>query len=275
MESAFLECQYELNNQRKVHGDSPNGGNRLHQSYHTNYLEPFDEEEKLYSIKWYKDNEEFYRYVPSAAQPIKSYRINGFLVDPNHSNGTKVLLRALRRKSSGVYRCEISAEAPSFDSVQGEDTTKDGPHISDGGRQTFQNGDTLELNCTSGRAYPAITLQWYLNNVLVTDPNSLIHYPSVESKHGLITSFLGLSMVVNHHHFIDGTMRVHCLENVSFGPWFIGKRSNAQWGQPSLESRVAMRLVKSNDTGRSKIFIVPFISLVLYAICPIHACVNC
>uniref|UniRef100_A0A182MRR3 Ig-like domain-containing protein n=1 Tax=Anopheles culicifacies TaxID=139723 RepID=A0A182MRR3_9DIPT len=247
-ESALLECHYELNGQRKVRESKSYGGNLRHHAYQTNYLEPFEEEEKLYSIKWYKDNEEFYRYVPSASQPIKSYKIEGIRVDPNHSDGTKVFLRGLTLKSSGVYRCEISAEAPSFNSVQGAGrmeviyVPKDGPHISDGGRQIFQNGDTMELNCTSGRSYPATTLQWYLNDEPVTDPDSIIHYPSVQNQHGLITTFLGLSMVVNHRHFIDGTMRINCIENLSGIAWRSGKESIVQWGQPSTDSRFAMLL---------------------------------
>lgn len=36
------------------------------------------------------------------------------------SDSTRVMLRGLTLKSSGLYRCEISAEAPSFASVQGE-----------------------------------------------------------------------------------------------------------------------------------------------------------
>lgn len=41
---------------------------------------------------------------------------------PQHqySDSTKVTLRGLTVKSSGIYRCEVSAEAPSFDSVQAE-----------------------------------------------------------------------------------------------------------------------------------------------------------
>lgn len=37
-----------------------------------------------------------------------------------YSDSTKVTLRGLTVKSSGIYRCEVSAEAPSFDSVQAE-----------------------------------------------------------------------------------------------------------------------------------------------------------
>lgn len=36
------------------------------------------------------------------------------------SNDVKVMLKRLNLKSSGIYRCEISAEAPNFSSVEGE-----------------------------------------------------------------------------------------------------------------------------------------------------------
>lgn len=37
--------------------------------------------ETLYSVKWYKDNEEFYRYVPKANPPQNSYKVEGIRVD--------------------------------------------------------------------------------------------------------------------------------------------------------------------------------------------------
>lgn len=36
------------------------------------------------------------------------------------SDASRVLLRGLTLNSTGLYRCEISAEAPNFSSVQGE-----------------------------------------------------------------------------------------------------------------------------------------------------------
>nr|XP_040226582.2 uncharacterized protein LOC120951763 [Anopheles coluzzii]XP_040226583.2 uncharacterized protein LOC120951763 [Anopheles coluzzii]XP_040226585.2 uncharacterized protein LOC120951763 [Anopheles coluzzii]XP_040226586.2 uncharacterized protein LOC120951763 [Anopheles coluzzii]XP_040226587.2 uncharacterized protein LOC120951763 [Anopheles coluzzii]XP_040226588.2 uncharacterized protein LOC120951763 [Anopheles coluzzii]XP_040226589.2 uncharacterized protein LOC120951763 [Anopheles coluzzii]XP_0 len=269
-ESALLECHYELNGQRKG-PSSLESGNRRHHGYQNDYLgERYEEEEKLYSIKWYKDNEEFYRYVPSASQPIKSYKIEGIRVDPNHSDGTKVLLRGLTLKSSGIYRCEISAEAPSFDSVQGEGrmdvifVPRDGPHISDSERKSYHIGETMELNCTSGRSYPASTLQWYLNDLLVTDPNNIIHYPSVQNQHGLITTFLGLSMVVNHRHYIDGTIRIKCVASLSPILWRGGQESIVQWEQPPIDNRVAMLLVKSVGSLQLLHPWVLLVSLILY-----------
>ena len=50
-EMAILECNYELDG------------------------------EILYATKWYKDNEEFYRYVPRINPPQHSYKVEGIKVD--------------------------------------------------------------------------------------------------------------------------------------------------------------------------------------------------
>ncbi|XP_031624952.1 uncharacterized protein LOC116341796 [Contarinia nasturtii] len=101
-EAALLECQYELrHNNRNYHNRFNNnrdyGG---HRSIHASISDDnngFDhirdddgntntgtvsDEETLYSVKWYKDNEEFYRYVPKANPPQQSYRVDGVRVDP-------------------------------------------------------------------------------------------------------------------------------------------------------------------------------------------------
>jgi cell adhesion molecule 2 len=59
-ENAMLECDFELD---KVKNDETYA------------------DEDLYSVKWYKDNEEFYRYVPRANPPQNSYKVDGIKVD--------------------------------------------------------------------------------------------------------------------------------------------------------------------------------------------------
>ncbi|XP_043516933.1 uncharacterized protein LOC122532319 isoform X5 [Frieseomelitta varia] len=88
--SALLECRYDL------------------------------EADKLYSITWYKDHEEFYRYVPRGEPMKHSYRVEGVKVDHRQSNHQQVLLQDVSLHSSGQYKCEVSAEAPSFNSVSAE-----------------------------------------------------------------------------------------------------------------------------------------------------------
>lgn len=39
------------------------------------------EGESLYAVKWYKENEEFYRFVPRVNPPLISYKVEGIKVD--------------------------------------------------------------------------------------------------------------------------------------------------------------------------------------------------
>lgn len=85
-ENALLECQYELNNRsinNKFNTNKSYGNERQYRR--NNYLyydnEENDAEEVLYSVKWYKDGEEFYRFVPLAKVPQNSYSFDGIKVD--------------------------------------------------------------------------------------------------------------------------------------------------------------------------------------------------
>uniref|UniRef100_A0A1A9WUX8 Ig-like domain-containing protein n=1 Tax=Glossina brevipalpis TaxID=37001 RepID=A0A1A9WUX8_9MUSC len=129
--------------------------------------------EALYAIKWYKENEEFYRYVPKAKPPKTSYKVEGVRVIEEHSDSSRVLLRGLTINSTGLYRCEISAEAPNFSSVEAEGhmdvlyLPRDGPFIR-GQQLQYKIGEILDLNCTSGKSHPASHLQWHINDEMVS-----------------------------------------------------------------------------------------------------------
>ena len=97
--------------------------------------------EALYSVKWYKDGYEFYRYVPRDHPPAQVFHQTGINVDVRfcikrsdkmncngiymfsliqqlqNSTDTQVVLDAVSLASTGRYRCEVSAEAPSFQTV--------------------------------------------------------------------------------------------------------------------------------------------------------------
>ncbi|KAH8278501.1 hypothetical protein KR018_004100, partial [Drosophila ironensis] len=211
--------------------------------------EPAEEGEALYAIKWYKDNEEFYRYVPKARPPKTSYRVDGVRVIEELSDASRVLLRGLTLNSTGLYRCEVSAEAPNFSSVQGEGRMdivflpRDGPHIR-GQQYQYQIGEYLYLNCTSGKSHPASHLQWFVNEQPILDEHYLHKYNDIVHKHGLITSTLGLQLPLEPRHFHDGDMRVKCLASISPVLWKGGKESVLQRRPAIIDNREAMLLVK-------------------------------
>ena len=65
--------------------------------------------EPLYSIKWYKDQEEFYRYLPKEDPPRLSFEVPGTEVDLNLSDSKLVHLLNISLETAGLYQCEVSS----------------------------------------------------------------------------------------------------------------------------------------------------------------------
>ncbi|XP_061936738.1 uncharacterized protein LOC107995727 isoform X5 [Apis cerana] len=127
------------------------------------------EGDPLYTVKWYKGGREFYRYAPNEIPIFKTFPIGNLTVKKSESNATQVALTNLELDAAGVYSCEVSADAPSFQTACVQDTMNivelpsQGPSIL-GLRRKYRIGDTLRLNCTSGRSKPAANLTWYIND---------------------------------------------------------------------------------------------------------------
>ncbi|XP_011501335.1 PREDICTED: pregnancy-specific beta-1-glycoprotein 1-like [Ceratosolen solmsi marchali] len=124
--------------------------------------------ESLYSVKWYKDGHEFYRYVPKEQPDVHVFALAGVSVDKPSSSERAVVLSRVDGDSTGRYRCEVSAEAPAFNTVSDHaDMTvvvlpERGPIIT-GGKPKYQAGDVVRVNCTSAPSKPPALLMWYVN----------------------------------------------------------------------------------------------------------------
>ncbi|XP_054721645.1 uncharacterized protein LOC129231373 [Uloborus diversus] len=177
------------------------------------------DDEQLYSVKWYKNDVEFYRYVPNDWPPGQFLPLPGIRVDLSKSGKNSVYLRHVDLNSGGTYRCEISAEAPSFDTAEAEREMKvfvlpsEGPTLT-GGNQEYRIGDTVVVNCTSAKSKPAATLRWYINDELV-GPEYETEYSTTLHADGLETSSLGLKFIVNSQHFRNGNMKLKCTATIS------------------------------------------------------------
>ncbi|KAK8747112.1 hypothetical protein OTU49_017000 [Cherax quadricarinatus] len=75
-----------------------------------------DEGESIYALKWYLGLDEFYRWTPAENPPVKTFPVKGdpLTVDIAASNRGKVKIHDVTLGASGVFRCEVSAEAPDF-----------------------------------------------------------------------------------------------------------------------------------------------------------------
>ena len=64
-------------------------------------------DQQLYSIKWYKDNQEVFRFVPRNSEPRQIFPMDGVSVDKNSSDQHYLSLINLTHSSSGLYTCEV------------------------------------------------------------------------------------------------------------------------------------------------------------------------
>ncbi|OQR69840.1 hypothetical protein BIW11_12018 [Tropilaelaps mercedesae] len=126
------------------------------------------ENDKLYSVKWYKGNREFFRYIPSETPPSQTYYLPGVHVDAEQSNMNTLVLSKTEISSEDVYKCEVSADAPSFQTIRAEKELKiyvlpeKGPEIV-GIRPQYDIGDIVNVTCHAGLSKPAGKLDWFIN----------------------------------------------------------------------------------------------------------------
>ncbi|CAH0564220.1 unnamed protein product [Brassicogethes aeneus] len=171
--------------------------------------------DRLYSVKWYRGNYEFYRYTPSERPPIKQFKIKGMFVREQDSNSTQVVLENVSRDISGSYSCEVTAEQPSFFTdmqtaeLQVVDLPQGDPVIS-GLKPRYRVGETLKANCTSEGSNPAANLTWYLNGKPVDAKYVHRHKPRLNHEDNLLTVHSILRFQVTNHLLKDGRMKIRC-----------------------------------------------------------------
>ncbi|XP_063235945.1 uncharacterized protein LOC134538500 [Bacillus rossius redtenbacheri] len=211
------------------------------------------EGEALYSVKWYKDGNEFYRFVPQDMPPAQLFPLPGVTVDIHNSSDSQVVLKSVNLSSTGRYLCEVSAEAPSFETVSEHGDMvvvalpEEGPRIS-GGRPRYQVGDTVRVNCTSGRSKPAAQLMWFINGQQADQSFLRGPHTRQSGREALETSVLGLEFRVAPKHFKRGDMKLKCLATIATVYWRSNEESvegDRPQRAPVLESRETVPPSKS------------------------------
>ncbi|KAI4471618.1 beat protein [Holotrichia oblita] len=72
------------------------------------------EGELLYDVKWYKDNQQFFRCIPGQAVQYDMDGIKIYFEKFPSMGSCPFTLTNLSPKAEGEYKCEVSTEGPSF-----------------------------------------------------------------------------------------------------------------------------------------------------------------
>ncbi|OXA57048.1 uncharacterized protein LOC110846893 [Folsomia candida] len=232
------------------------------------------EKDTFLVLKWYKDGHEFFRYSEQSTPFILTFPIDGVFVEITQSNMNQVVLRNISLRSSGSYRCEVSADLPSFRTLSqsGElfvtAPPRDLPHI-DCHPPLIQQGDVLKCNCTSYASKPAASLMFYLNEGKANFGDMIEYLPALE-PYGLETSILGLEFQVEVMHLKNGALRIKCTATIGNGYWVsnvtlyeASVNVNAQPSSPAGPNRLLSGVPRGNGSGGLLTLVVTFLLALL------------
>ncbi|XP_068213884.1 uncharacterized protein [Palaemon carinicauda] len=211
----------------------------------------------LYSVKWYRDDEEFFRYMPSESPPMATQELNGVSVSKDQSNGDMIVLRNVELNSSGRYKCEVISDAPEFHTADKSAemmvvvVPEEKPLIH-GTQHEYHIGDLARLTCTSARSLPPAQLTWQINGKQAP-PEYLLSLPTISFPDGLAQTKLQLKFLVTRSHFKHGEMTLRCSARISTLYYKTQQHSvdgQFNYNVPVMESRDISAL--SSDQGKAR-----------------------
>ncbi|KAK4887584.1 hypothetical protein RN001_003855 [Aquatica leii] len=187
----------------------------------------FDMEgEELYSVKWYKGIEEFFRYIPRNIPNTMYFPLTGIhlvqrTVDCDNQHCKIELDHLNRQTSSGLYFCEVTADAPSFTTIlQSQNVTVatlslEGPKL-EGLQDAYHEGDVLEVDCILSPSDPASILTWYINYDQA--PADFVGETKVWLVDGLHAQSKSIRFAVSPQYLGNATdidsMQLHCVSTL-------------------------------------------------------------
>ncbi|KAJ8961278.1 hypothetical protein NQ318_008963, partial [Aromia moschata] len=179
------------------------------------------EQVALYSIKWYWNDVEFYRFVPKESPPFRAFPMTHVNIDTSRSGPTEVTLKGVRRQLTGDYKCEVSADGPLFHTeirvahmIVAD--LPDGNPVMDIEPAKVELGKRMEARCYSSGSNPAAN-----PNLVSEDGEEVKLYPlliDTDEALGLQSSTSRIEMTALRSYFIGGIMTIKC-EGTIYSIW--------------------------------------------------------
>ncbi|XP_076650410.1 uncharacterized protein LOC143357729 [Halictus rubicundus] len=170
----------------------------------------------LYTIQWFLEEVEFYRYVPDRETPYNVYDVDGIHVNVSKSNTHDVTLVNVSRKLTGTYKCEVSA-SPSYHTLikrakmEVVDAPKTDPTI-DIEKERIAVGEIFRANCTTGNSRPASNITWKLNGGPIANESMLYRsrYLAIPQDDDSEVSKSTIEFKVTSDMFRNGRLHLRC-----------------------------------------------------------------
>lgn len=176
----------------------------------------------LYTIQWFHESTEFYRYLPERNPPYSIFQVDGMHVNVSKSNSHDVTLVDVSRKLTGEYKCEVSAGSPSYHTLierarmEVVDAPKTDPTI-DIAKESIAVGKMLRVNCTTGNSRPASAITWKLNGDLIANDSMLYRsrYFAIPQDDDSKVSKSTIEFKVTNDMFHNGRLHLRCTASIA------------------------------------------------------------
>ncbi|XP_076621428.1 uncharacterized protein LOC143341912 [Colletes latitarsis] len=171
----------------------------------------------LYTVKWYKGSE-FFRYIPKEMPSITVFGDLGAKVVKNQSDAHHVVIKDVQPNYSGKYRCEVSGDLPSFNTVivsgymHVASLPKEVPKVRVE-KTRYAVGDTVRANCTVPSGNPPANVTWTVNGVPV-NASYMINVTDKLGDNQQLMTIAGLDFEIIPDSFSYGKLHVICHANV-------------------------------------------------------------
>ncbi|XP_041978498.1 uncharacterized protein LOC121732619 isoform X2 [Aricia agestis] len=173
------------------------------------------DDQRLHSVKFYRDMYEIFRYNPSQTPPIRLFNVSGVAVQGGECLAASCAVRIMPPPLAGraAYSCEVSTEGPKFKIAR---QTKhmtvvampDSDPVIVGAPKLVKPGEQVLLNCTTAFSLPPADINWFLDNELQKQEPWQRTELSPTQSGGLRASWRVLRLSVPPT--ASGTLRVRC-----------------------------------------------------------------
>ncbi|KAK3862639.1 hypothetical protein Pcinc_031515, partial [Petrolisthes cinctipes] len=167
----------------------------------------------LYTVSWWRGKDQFYTYKGTTYDPKHAYSFRGIQVKTEDSTEESVVLSNVSEETSGVFKCEVMGEGPSFrTAVKTKTMTVIVPprsvEISPSFPPVYHSGEKIQLNCTASGSKPGARINWNINGAPVR-PTEVQRLPDYEDYRKRVTSTATLTWEAPIY-FLNNQAKVSC-----------------------------------------------------------------